>query len=59
MVWIVLDTDYPGPPPKMVFRGGTENCRDWITKRRNREPDKVKLPRFRGVVRDLVISVQQ
>jgi hypothetical protein len=42
MVWIVLDTDYPGPPPKMVFRGGTEkNCRDWIAKRRNREPDKV------------------
>jgi hypothetical protein len=42
MVWIVLDTDYPGPPPKMDFRGGTENCRDWITKRRNREPDKVE-----------------
>jgi hypothetical protein len=33
---------YPGPPPKIVFRGGTErNCRDGIAKRRNREPDKV------------------
>jgi hypothetical protein len=42
MVRIVLDTDYPGPRPKMAFRGGTEkNCRDWIAKRRNREADKV------------------